>query len=317
MAGSGRRQASDGWISLPVNSLYLMQVIARGNVLSDRVPEVSEITVSTSGVRLRRTTFGRQAMRLFTSMHAVAGLATAAALYADAAYSQERLEPAERFFIEGPHDVPISIRLPPGQTLVFDEKFNDRYLTKGRELRAGVSKVHVVGNVPVRIRLADLAPPAQTGIGADGGYPQGGNGGDGRPGETGPEGLPGSVGWDITVEANEVTGDGKIILVTVGQTGGRGCNGGKGGDRRNRKDSGVCCFPPSIISGDPPGNCATGGQAGRGGQGGPAARRATPATCTSTRSFAQSSAAKKVVFELAGVSGGPGGPGGEPGSPRS
>ena len=200
------------------------------------------------------------------------------------AHAQDgRVEPAERFFVDGPPDVPLSIRLPQGQTLTFDEKFNDRYVTNGRELRIRVSKIQVIGNPVVRIWSPTSAAPGQPEVGAkgpngghggNGGYPSGGRGGDGQVGAPGPVGLEGAHGRDITIEVDEITGDGKLTLVTAGQigglggSGGRGGDGGQGGDGRNRKDSGVCCFPPRIISGEPPGNGGQGGNGGKGRTGG-------------------------------------------------
>ncbi len=223
-------------------------------------------------------------MRSLVRMWAIDGLAALGlglSLSVSGALSDDaRVEPAERFFVEGPLDIPLSIRLPPGQTLVFDEKFNDRYITKGRELRIRVSKIQIVGNPVVRIWPKDSAAQPQTAVGgpggpgahgSNGGYPSGGRGGDGLPGAIGPTGNEGAGGRDITVEADEITGDGTLTLVTAGHTGGtggtggRGGDGGPGGDGRNRKDSGVCCFPPRIINGEPPGN---GGQGGTGAQAG-------------------------------------------------
>ena len=192
-----------------------------------------------------------------------------------------RVEPAERFFVDGPSDVPISIRLPQGQTLVFDEKFNDRYITKGRELRLRVSKMQIIGNPVIRIWNPSSTAPPQTDIGAqgpagphggNGGYPSGGRGGDGQTGAKGPDGHEGTPGRDITIEADEIVGDGKLTVVTagfiggVGGTGGRGGDGGQGGDGRNRSDSYFAGF--SFRNGEPPGNGGQGGTGGLGGQGG-------------------------------------------------
>lgn len=273
-------------------------------------------------------------MKITRAVLLVCSLATvltfALGAFSPARADDGRVEPAERFFVDGPLDIPISIRLPSGQTLVFDEKFNDRYITKGRELRLRVSKLQIIGNPVIRIwNPASTAPPQANvgapgpagGRGGDGGYPSGGRGGDGQPGAKGPDGNEGTPGRDVTIEADEIVGDGKLTIVTsgivggVGGTGGRGGDGGQGGDGRNRSDSDIVGFPPRVRGGNPPGNGGQGGTGGEGGRGGTGGVGGPGSNVYHYAELCPMLKAGRITVAIDGAIGGPPGQPGGPGNP--
>ena len=225
--------------------------------------------------------------------------------------------PAENFFATSQQDVDISIN--SGDTVVFDDARNSRYILNGRNLTINAKSVKVTGDVVIKGFKSDAGNTSGQGSdgsrGANGANKgqcdgRGGDGGAGRKGGTGPRGRNGNTGPDVFLNIGRISGRGLLRINASGQQGGkggRGGSGGDGGDAGKGGDSKSNAFDCRCGGGDG-GNGGRGGNGGKGGIGGDGGSGGSIQITPATERVRQ-----RLNLIVSGGRGGRGGSGGSPG----
>lgn len=184
---------------------------------------------------------------------------------------------AHHYFNGGKADVVIKA-VNENQILVFDSKFNHKYVLGNKNLKIYANKIEFrnTGGEEVEIRsfasdqLTPVAQGPQTQARAQAGTGNkrdhsGGHGDKGYQGVAGMNGTDGLNAGRIRIQAKEIFSDAKVKFVIIGQNGGNGGTGGLGGQGGNGGNGDKRGGMKHLKCGNSPGD---GGDAGDGGVGG-------------------------------------------------
>jgi hypothetical protein len=228
-------------------------------------------------------------------------------------------------FFGGPNSQKlIVITVADPDTLLFNEKDNDKYCLDGSRLILDADNVEVKGKAVVSSfcgsqgKGQDQLKPGQpgasqpkAGTGCGEYQVHGCRGATGGPADDGLQGGPGTDGGFIRLRVVNISGAGTLTFSGNGSEGGHGGiggvggNGGEGGDGKDRTCQTVC--GQAGIGGD----CGKGGAGGIGGQGGNSSQieyLKTMVPLIGTKLFL-------IANGGFGGFGGPGGPAGKKGGP--